>query len=85
MEVEYEYREIFGAGARFHPVRPDLCAGEGNPQFTAEHVLKALLDDEQGMAASLIERAGGDAKIARLANDEAIDKLPKSSGGNGQL
>ncbi|MDB5553612.1 MAG: clpB [Rhizobium sp.] len=59
--------------------------GEGNPQFTAEHVLKALLDDEQGMAASLIDRAGGDSKIARLANDEAIKKLPKSSGGNGQL
>ena len=59
--------------------------GEGHPQFTAEHVLKALLDDEQGMAASLIDRAGGDSKIARLANDEAIRKLPKTSGGNGQL
>lgn len=32
--------------------------GEGHPQFTAEHVLKALLDDDQGMAASLITRAG---------------------------
>jgi ATP-dependent Clp protease ATP-binding subunit ClpB len=59
--------------------------GEGHPQFTAEHVLKALLDDEQGMAASLIDRAGGDSKIARLANDEALKKLPKSTGGNGQL
>jgi ATP-dependent Clp protease ATP-binding subunit ClpB len=59
--------------------------GEGHPQFTAEHVLKALLDDEQGMAASLIDRAGGDSKIARLANDEALRKLPKSTGGNGQL
>ena len=59
--------------------------GEGNPQFTAEHVLKALLDDEEGMAASLIARAGGDPRIARSANDEAIRKLPKTSGGNGQL
>jgi ATP-dependent Clp protease ATP-binding subunit ClpB len=59
--------------------------GEGHPQFTAEHVLKALLDDEQGMAASLIDRAGGDSKIARLANEEALRKLPKSTGGNGQL
>jgi len=59
--------------------------GEGHPQFTAEHVLKALLDDDQGMAASLIDRAGGDAKIARLANDEALKKLPKSSGGNAQI
>ena len=59
--------------------------GEGHPQFTAEHVLKALLDDEQGMAASLIDRAGGDSKAARLANDEALKKLPKTTGGNGQL
>ncbi|WP_137157321.1 ATP-dependent chaperone ClpB [Rhizobium sp. FKL33] len=59
--------------------------GEGNPQFTAEHVLKALLDDDQGMAASLITRAGGDPKIAKLANDEALRKLPKTSGGNGQI
>jgi len=59
--------------------------GEGNPQFTAEHVLKALLDDEEGMAASLISRAGGDPRIAKNANDEAIRKLPKTSGGNGQL
>ncbi|MFM2280490.1 MAG: ATP-dependent Clp protease, partial [Pseudomonadota bacterium] len=31
------------------------------------------------------DRAGGDSKIARLANDEALKKLPKSTGGNGQL
>ena len=59
--------------------------GEGNPQFTAEHVLKALLDDEEGMAASLIARAGGDPRAAKAANDEAIRKLPKTSGGNGQI
>jgi ATP-dependent Clp protease ATP-binding subunit ClpB len=59
--------------------------GEGHPQFTAEHVLKALLDDEEGMASSLIARAGGDPRIAKSANDEALRKLPKSSGGNSQL
>ncbi|MFB2550429.1 ATP-dependent chaperone ClpB [Ensifer soli] len=58
---------------------------EGHPQFTPEHVLKVLLDDEQGMAASLIERAGGDAKAARLANEAALKKLPKVTGGNGSL
>ena len=57
----------------------------GHPQFTPEHVLKVLLDDEQGMAASLIERAGGRAKDARLANDAALAKLPKVSGGNGGI
>ncbi|QPB19270.1 ATP-dependent chaperone ClpB [Rhizobium sp. 007] len=58
---------------------------QGHQQFTPEHVLKVLLDDDQGMAASLIERAGGDAKAARLANDAALAKLPKVSGGNGNI
>lgn len=58
---------------------------DGHPQFTPEHVLKVLLDDEQGMAASLIERAGGNARDARMANDVALAKLPKVSGGNGQV
>ncbi|TCQ21925.1 ATP-dependent chaperone ClpB [Rhizobium sp. PP-CC-3G-465] len=57
----------------------------GHPQFTPEHVLKVLLDDDQGMAASLIERAGGRAKDAKLANDAALAKLPKVSGGNGGI
>ncbi len=58
---------------------------QGHQQFAPEHVLKVLLDDDEGMAASLIERAGGDAKAARLANDAALAKLPKVSGGNGQI
>jgi ATP-dependent Clp protease ATP-binding subunit ClpB len=58
---------------------------EGHQQFTPEHVLKVLLDDDQGMASSLITRAGGDPKEARIANDAALAKLPKVSGGGGQV
>ncbi|OBZ92014.1 ATPase AAA [Pararhizobium polonicum] len=58
---------------------------QGHPQWTPEHILKVLLDDDQGMAASLIERAGGDVKAARIGNDAALNKLPKVSGGNGSL
>ncbi|MBB4105646.1 ATP-dependent chaperone ClpB [Allorhizobium borbori] len=58
---------------------------EGHQQFTPEHVLKVLLDDDQGMASALIERAGGNAKEAKIANDAALAKLPKVSGGNGGL
>jgi ATP-dependent Clp protease ATP-binding subunit ClpB len=58
---------------------------EGHQQFTPEHVLKVLLDDDQGMASSLISRAGGEPKEARLANDAALAKLPKVAGGNGQV
>ncbi|WP_176082440.1 ATP-dependent chaperone ClpB [Martelella sp. HB161492] len=59
--------------------------GEGHQQFTPEHLLKVLLDDEQGMAASLITRAGGDPAKARFGNDAALAKLPKVAGGNGQV
>ena len=58
---------------------------DGHQQFMPEHLLKVLMDDDQGMASSLIERAGGRPADVRLANDAAIAKLPKVSGGNGQL
>ncbi|MDF1775698.1 MAG: ATP-dependent chaperone ClpB [Rhizobiaceae bacterium] len=58
---------------------------EGHQQFTAEHMLKVLLDDPEGMAASLIERAGGRAADARLGVNAALGKMPKVTGGNGQI
>ncbi|MEQ1952266.1 ATP-dependent chaperone ClpB [Mesorhizobium sp. CN2-181] len=56
-----------------------------NQQFTPEHILKVLIDDEEGLAASLIERAGGRARDAKLGVEAAIEALPKVEGGNGQL
>ena len=44
------------------------------------HLLKALLDDEQGMAAGLIGAAGGDATAALREVDGLIDKLPAVTG-----
>lgn len=54
-------------------------------QFLPEHLLKVLIDDNEGFAASLIERAGGDLKATKTALQAALDTLPKVSGGNGQL
>ena len=62
-----------------------FALGQGHQQFLPEHLLKVLLDDREGMAAGLIERAGGRAKEAQLATEFAVSKLPKISGGNGQL
>ncbi|MGI9364539.1 MAG: ATP-dependent chaperone ClpB [Rhizobiaceae bacterium] len=56
---------------------------DGHQQFTPEHILKVLLDDEQGLSASLIDRAGGDSKAALLATEASLGKLPKVTGGNG--
>ncbi|HEX9947783.1 MAG TPA: Clp protease N-terminal domain-containing protein, partial [Allosphingosinicella sp.] len=49
-------------------------------RITPAHVLKALLEDEQGMAAGLIARAGGSADAARRETDEALAKIPVVSG-----
>jgi ATP-dependent Clp protease ATP-binding subunit ClpB len=45
------------------------------------HILKALLEDEQGMAAGLIAKAGGSAEGARRETDEALAKVPAVTGG----
>ncbi|ODR96354.1 ATP-dependent chaperone ClpB [Methyloceanibacter stevinii] len=61
-----------------------IALRDGNPQVTPEHFLKALLDDEQGLAAGLIARAGGDPKTALARTDAALAKLPKVSGSGAQ-
>ena len=50
----------------------------------AEHVLKALLEDGEGMASGLIQRAGGDPKIAHADIDKALAKVPAVSGSGAQ-
>ncbi|MEL7048791.1 MAG: Clp protease N-terminal domain-containing protein, partial [Pseudomonadota bacterium] len=63
-----------------------LAVREGHQQFTTEHLLKVLLDDEEGLAAGLIDRAGGDAKQALQAVELELSKRPSVSGdGAGQL
>ena len=57
-----------------------IAIREFNPQLTPEHLLKALLDDEEGAAAGLIRAAGGDDRAVRAANDAELAKLPKVQG-----
>lgn len=59
--------------------------GENHQQFSPEHILKVVIDDSEGLAASLIDRAGGDAKAARLGVETSLKAMPKVEGGNGQL
>ena len=53
-------------------------------QIAPEHLLKALLEDEQGMASGLIKAAGGDAPAATRGVDAALAKVPAVSGGGAQ-
>ena len=63
-----------------------LALREGHQQFTTEHLLKVLLDDPEGLAAGLIDRAGGRSREALTAVEAALKKRPKVEGGGaGQL
>src|SRR6202453_2482856 len=58
-----------------------LAQREGHQQFAPEHLLKVLLDDREGLAAGLIDRAGGDSRKALGATEAALAKRPSVSGG----
>ena len=53
-------------------------------RISPEHILKALLEDTEGMAAGLIQRAGGTAPVAVQEVDALLAKVPAVSGGGAQ-
>jgi ATP-dependent Clp protease ATP-binding subunit ClpB len=62
-----------------------IALREDHQRVTPVHVLKALLDDDQGMAANLIRSAGGSPERVVQATEIALAKMPKVSGGEGQI
>ncbi|MFL6741204.1 MAG: ATP-dependent chaperone ClpB, partial [Sphingomicrobium sp.] len=57
-----------------------IAVREHHQRIAPAHLLKALLDDEQGMAAGLINAAGGDAKAAQREVDLLVAKIPAVTG-----
>ena len=53
-------------------------------RISPEHVLKALLEDEEGMAAGLMQRAGANPGRAVQEVDALLAKIPAVSGGGAQ-
>ncbi|MEM1301947.1 MAG: Clp protease N-terminal domain-containing protein, partial [Pseudomonadota bacterium] len=62
-----------------------IAAREDHQRLTPEHLLKALMDDGEGLAANLIGRAGGNAAAVAQAAEIAVCKLPRVTGGNAQI
>jgi len=63
-----------------------LAMRDGHQQFSPLHMLKVLLDDSEGLAGGLIDRAGGNSRAILKATEDALKKLPKVSGsGAGQV
>ncbi|MGY2048950.1 ATP-dependent chaperone ClpB [Methylobacterium sp. JK268] len=61
-----------------------LALREGHPQLSPGHVLKVLLDDPEGLCAGLIERAGGQSRVALAQVEAWLARQPKVSGGASQ-
>ena len=57
-----------------------IAQREDHQKLGPEHILKALMDDEQGMAAALIKRAGGEPARVREAVDLTLSRIPKVTG-----
>jgi ATP-dependent Clp protease ATP-binding subunit ClpB len=62
-----------------------IAMRESHQRLAPEHLLKALLDDDQGLAANLIQRAGGEPRRVAEAADAALAKMPKVTGDAGQI
>src|ERR1700682_1668351 len=63
-----------------------LATRDGHQRFSTLHLLKVLLDDSEGLAGGLIDRAGGNSRAILKATEDALNKLPKVSGsGAGQV
>ncbi|EYD74982.1 ClpB protein [Rubellimicrobium mesophilum DSM 19309] len=61
-----------------------IAARESHQRILPEHLLKALMDDDQGLAANLIDRSGGASARVREAVDAAVARVPKVTGDAGQ-
>jgi len=61
-----------------------IAMRESHQKLAPEHLLKALMDDSEGLASNLIKRAGGEPERVVQALDVAMRKIPQVSGDAGQ-
>ena len=62
-----------------------IAARESHQRLAPEHLLKALMDDDQGLAANLIRSSGGAPDRVVEALDQALAKIPQVTGDAGQI
>ncbi len=63
-----------------------LAMRSDHQSLEPEHLLKVMLDDEDGLSVNLVRAAGGDVNLLKTETDRALAKLPKVHGpGSGQL
>ena len=58
-----------------------LASRRGNPELVPEHLVRAMLEQEGGVAVPLIQKAGGDAAALERRLDNHLEGLPRVTGG----
>jgi ATP-dependent Clp protease ATP-binding subunit ClpB len=59
----------------------DLASRRGNPELYPEHLLKAILEQEDGIGGPLVQKAGIDPSALARQIDAKVEGYPKVSGG----
>jgi len=59
----------------------DLASRRGNPEITPEHLIRAMMEQEGGVALPIFQKAGGNPEALARSVDDYIEKLPRVSGG----
>ena len=62
-----------------------LALGHDNPAIEPQHLLLALLNDSDSGAGALLARAGVNVAPLKAALDQAIKRLPKVEGQEGEI
>ena len=62
-----------------------LALGKDQQYIEPEHLLLALLGQEDGGIAGLVSKAGGNAQLLKKSLSQAIDKFPKVEGTPGEV
>ena len=75
-----DFEKLTDRAKGFVQAAQTIAVREHHQRITPAHLLKALLDDEQGMAAGLIQSSGGDAKAAQREADALIARVPAVTG-----
>ena len=75
-----DFEKLTDRARGFIQAAQTIAVREHHQRIAPAHLLKALLDDEQGMAAGLISAAGADAKEAKREVDQLVAKTPSVTG-----
>src|SRR4029453_4615071 len=75
-----DFEELPARARGFLQAAQTIAVREHHQRIAPAHLLKALLDDEQGMAAGLIQAGGGDAEATGREIDALVEKVPAVTG-----